>query len=294
MAFMNWCVVEGRAHRNPLKGISSASEQADQRRRRRALTLEELQRLLAVAAKREEDSRARPGRKAWYMAAFYAGLRRSELRRLEWRHIDFSSSTLSVTDGKGQRLGREAAAIPLFPALADELKSIRPKSAEPTDRVFPTEVTNNTRRRDFKRARIPLKDSEGRVVDLHALRTTLATWLALLGVSPQMSRQIMRHAKGETTLKHYTVLEAAHLVDAIRRLPELNEPQQIPQQSLHENLRNGASEREIEAASGRIDTTKKAPQLRALPEDSVTATGLNSGGADETRTRDLRRDRPAF
>ena len=63
--------------------------------------------------------------------------------------------------------------------------------AHPKAKVFPTAVTDVTRRKDFKRAGIPLEDSEGRVADLHALRTTLGTLLARHGANPQVARQIM-------------------------------------------------------------------------------------------------------
>jgi integrase len=94
-----------------------------------------------------------------------------------------------------------------------------------SDKVFPTEVTDLTRRKDFLAAglarverydrngltkkRIVTEDEEGRVIDLHAMRTTLGTELARQGVASQIAQQIMRHRDYRTTLRHYTSLSLA-------------------------------------------------------------------------------------
>ena len=93
------------------------------------------------------------------------------------------------------------------------------------------------------------------MADLHALRTTLGTRLARHGAKPQVARQIMRHSDYKTTLKHYTVLGLDDTVGAINQLPAIGapepakatgtmdvspNPQQYPQQSGHDSVRNGA------------------------------------------------------
>jgi hypothetical protein len=52
VSFCNWCVAVGRLGSNPFKGVPKANEAADPRRRRRAMTEEELARLLDVALRR--------------------------------------------------------------------------------------------------------------------------------------------------------------------------------------------------------------------------------------------------
>jgi hypothetical protein len=54
-----------------------------------------------------------------------------------------------------------------------------------------------------------IPDAQGKVIDLHAMRTTLGTNLARAGVAPQVAREIMRHADYRTTLKHYTACTSA-------------------------------------------------------------------------------------
>lgn len=74
VAFMNWCKHTGRIESNPLTIVGKQDESKDRRRIRRSLTDIELWRLIAVAESR--------GRKAWYVTAVLAGLRKSELQKL--------------------------------------------------------------------------------------------------------------------------------------------------------------------------------------------------------------------
>ncbi len=240
VAFMGWCVNTNRVEVNPLKVVARQDERNDRRRVRRPLTDDELALLFAVAEPR--------GRRAWYMAAALAGLRKGDLQRLRWADIDFDAGTITVRDGKASR----EDIIPMHPQLAGELaRRLDEYPALPQTKVFPTTVTDQTRLKDFLRAglarrevvtdaegqvvmtgkgkrqrpktRIVTEDAEGRVIDLHAMRTTLGTALAKAGVAPQLAQRIMRHADYRTTLKHYTVLGVVDLAKAIDALPPIRE-----------------------------------------------------------------------
>lgn len=78
-------------------------------------------------------------------------------------------------------------------------------------------VKIGTGKRERVRTRIVVEDDEGRVIDLHALRTTLGTQLARVGVTPQVAQRIMRHGDYRTTLKHYTVLGLTDTAAAMDR-----------------------------------------------------------------------------
>ena len=136
--------------------------------------------------------------------------------------MTFIAATVTIPDGK---ISVEDV-IPMHSQLADELRWIRPATAYPTAKVFPTAVTDVTRRKDFRRAGIPLEDAEGRVARRHALRTTLGTRLARHGAKPQVARQIMRHSDYRTTLRHYTVLGLTDTAKAIEQLPAIAPPPQ--------------------------------------------------------------------
>ncbi len=241
VSFLSWCVKVGRIGSNPLLAVSPLAQGRDRRRVRRALTDDELAGLLAVAQDR--------GREAWYMAAALAGLRRGDLIRLKWSDIDFAEQTITIRDGKAKR----ADVVPLHSQLAEILARRKVEAcALPTARVFPRAVMSSTVQKDFLRAglarrevvtgasgnpimngngknrrpktRITTADLEGRVIDLHAMRTTLGTNLARAGVVPQVAQRIMRHADYRTTLRHYTVLGLVDAADALSRIPNIDSP----------------------------------------------------------------------
>jgi len=91
--------------------------------------------------------------------------------------------------------------------------------ASPTTVVFSTLPTIQTFYKDCERAGIPKFDESGRVVDLHVMRTTLATNLVKQGVMPQETQRIMRHANISTTNRHYTDLRFNDLSRAMDKLP---------------------------------------------------------------------------
>ncbi len=81
---------------NPFRDVPKAEVgQKGKRRRRRAYTLGELRRLLAVAGQRRDV----------YAVAAFSGLRRSELIRIEWRDADLDQARR----GEEERPGRDPA-----------------------------------------------------------------------------------------------------------------------------------------------------------------------------------------
>ena len=80
--------------------------------------------------------------------------------------------------------------------------------------------------RDLKAAGIPKKDERGRVVDLHAMRMTLATMLNNAGVAPRTAQEIMRHSDIRLTMATYTDAKLLNVTGALDSLPTLspNEP----------------------------------------------------------------------
>lgn len=213
VAFASWCVKQGRLESNPLSVVPKLNEQRDRRRVRRALTDAELARLIDVGRER--------GREAWYLACALAGLRKGDLQRLTWADVDFDDATLTVREGKAKRVD----VLPMHPQLVDALRRrFDERPAVGSARVFPETVTDLTRRKDFKRAGIPLVDDDGRVADLHALRTTLGTQLARAGVTPQVAQRMMRHSDYRTTLSHYTVLGLSDTAGAVAALPSIGTP----------------------------------------------------------------------
>jgi len=289
-AFINWGKRTGRLESNPLSVVGKLDERKDRRRIRRPLTDDELARLL--------DTVEPFGRKAWYMTAALAGLRKGDMQRLIWADIDFQVNTITIREGKSGRID----IIPMHPQLAEELKKRKDESrALPKAKVFQTTVTDLTRRKDFLRAglareevvtdengelimigkrnpkpktRIVTYDDEGREIDLHALRTTLGTNLARAGVAPQLAQKVMRHADYRTTLKHYTVLGVADTSKAINQLPPIESKQR-------------------EAATGTCDINPETypplkPQLKRHETEQIGAIRCEGGKGENPNADDCK------
>ena len=202
-AFLNWCVKNGRLARNPLKVVPRRNEVADQRRPRRALDMDETTRLIAVAREQAAKVPAAKMRPLWYLFPLLAGLRRNDLVRLTWGDLELEQRVLTIRGGKAKhRVDR----LRLHRDLVAELRSVKPSDVLPTARVFPRPVSNNTRQEDFERAKIVPVNERGEHADLHALRVTFGTRLALAGVAPAVLQKLMRHSTIELTMRYYTKL----------------------------------------------------------------------------------------
>ena len=241
MAFLNWCVKTGRIPQNPLKVVPKLDEDADRRRVRRPLCDEELARLLDVAAEQDKKNGTRhPPRRIIYLLAAMTGLRRNELKQLRWHDYDEEAEALRIRIGVGKAKREDLVA--LHSQVSEALRELKSQGAQPTDNIFKSVPTIITFYKDLARAReawiaegatkaeqeskrqstfLAKFDEEGRVVDFHAMRTTLGTRLALQGVAPQLAQRIMRHSDYRTTLQHYTVLGLADTAKAINQLPEI-------------------------------------------------------------------------
>lgn len=196
-------------------------------------------------------------------------LRQSDMVKLAWRDVNFAEGTITIRHGKAKR----EDVIPMHPQLAASLgthHAARP--GLPTARVWPEAVGNLTRNRDSLRAgiakrvpvldadgnpikigegekaktktRISCEDADGRVIDLHALRTTLGRQLARSGVTPQVAQKIRRHSDYRTTLRHSTVLGLNDTSKAMDKLP---------------GVRPTGSD--ADAATGTTDSAPVDPQL---------------------------------
>lgn len=148
LAFCNWAVRSGRMLTNPLATVAKADERTDRRRTRRALTAEELRRLLDVARRRPllDMQTVRRGRDAGrplcnlrpktvarlerlgreraliYKTLALTGLRRNELRTLTVGQLDLDHEPAFLTLDAGDTKNREAATIPLRSDLAADLR----------------------------------------------------------------------------------------------------------------------------------------------------------------------------
>lgn len=240
--FGKWLVRERRYDHNPFLALQPQNERVDRRRVRRALTQEELARLLQAARERPlaaaKNERVRKGvtgaeearlrqrgavRALAYELGAVTGLRREELKAIRRCDVDLERCVIRVP-AKTAKSKRDQV-VTLDGAVSKSLEAhlaVSPKAGS-TDLVFPPRSFPNMRtfKRDLKHAGIPYEDEEGRVVDFHAAtRTTLATHLAQdARVHPRTAQKIMRHSSIELTMQTYTdprLIDTKSAVEGVR------------------------------------------------------------------------------
>jgi integrase len=149
VSLCNWAVRTGRLLTNPLATVAKADEAADVRRQRRALTEDELLRLLAVARQRPllDNATVRRGkdkgkqvcqlrpetvarlerlgreRALIYKTLVLTGLRRNELATLTVGQLDLDATPPCLVLDAADTKNREAATLPLRSDLAADLRA---------------------------------------------------------------------------------------------------------------------------------------------------------------------------
>lgn len=210
VSFAQWLSDQTRIASNPLTIVPTLNEAKDRRRVRRAMTENELARLLAVSDER----------KPYYEFAYYTGLRVKAVKAAVWGDVDFEAAMIRVKVGnaKGKR---DDVYLPLHRALTVTLQAIKPAFTLANTRIFKALPTVRTFHRDCERAKIDRYDAEGRQLDRHALRTTLGTHLARAGVLPQSAMRMLGHTDVRITMKHYTALRIEDTAKAVQALPSI-------------------------------------------------------------------------
>ena len=173
---------------------------------RRALTADELSRLVASAGR---------GRGPAYLLAATTGLRRSELASLTWEDVDLEAATVRVRAASAKN--RREAVLPLPAGTVAVLGRLRGDEQLPTARVLRSVPNTTTMRKDLTRARIPVATPDG-VVDFHALRVTYGTLLARAGVSLAQAQKLMRHSTPVLTANVYVKLQMDDAREAVARI----------------------------------------------------------------------------
>lgn len=244
--FCNFCVDTERLVSNPLARLPRFNEQTDRRRQPRALSEEELVRLLDAARRRPLDEAQRFNR-GWRRGQIGAHLRpetRTKLetlgyeRALAYRVLVLTGMRLGelasirvcdvILDDRQSHIAldarnekaRRGATIPLRPDLAEELRRwVGTRRDGLLFRISANQI--KTFNRDLKFAGIPKRDERGRVACIHSLRHSFATLLSRGGVAPRVAQAAMRHASVEMTLQTYTDPKLLDVAAALRVLPEL-------------------------------------------------------------------------
>jgi integrase len=204
-SFFAWLVREEKWPGNPVDRVARVRA-GEPTRVRRALTADELSRLVATAGR---------GRGPAYLLAATTGLRRSELASLTWEDVDLEAATVRVRARSAKN--RREAVLPLPAGTVAALGRLRGDEQLPTAKVLRSVPNTTTMRKDLTRARIPFATPDG-VIDLHSLRVTYGTLLARAGVSLAQAQKLMRHSTPVLTANVYVKLQMDDAREAVARI----------------------------------------------------------------------------
>ncbi len=190
VAFCVWCVERQILAENPLKNLAPIDTTPQEERR--ALTQEEIQRLLAVAP---------PVRRLLLEVAFCTGLRANELRQLQVQHLDTERSGLSLDPAWTKN--RKEGFQPLPQKLVERLR-VESADKGPEDPLL--YVPSHPAREldvDLVRAGIEKRVSGKGKVDFHACRVAYTTLVVNAGANVKEAQSLLRHSDPRITMKTY-------------------------------------------------------------------------------------------
>ncbi len=220
--FCNWCVTSRRMLANPMLGVERLNTAVDVRHGRRALTADEVSKLIASARTSGISIQRYTGeqRARIYLMAYLTGLRRKELGSLTPKSFDLDATPPTITVAARASKHRKEDVLPLHPELAAMLRQWL-LGIQPGEKLFPKLGQRKTHvmvRKDLERVGIPYKNDEG-VADFHASgRHTYITELLRNGASLPEAKELARHSDIKTTMK-YTHIGINDQARAIAALP---------------------------------------------------------------------------
>lgn len=211
--FWRYAVLMDWTESNPAIDITTPKKP---RPRPRALSRDQIRRLLAFLKEREGRSARRD--EALIVCGLYTGCRASELARLCWSDIDFAGECVMVRDGKSG--GRTVA---LHPGLADMLTRWERQQARPGD--GPIFSLNGKSIHPNRVGKICHEVGEqlGFVLHAHALRHSAATWAIRGGAGLWNVSRMLGHADTTITSKVYLQADPSDSEAAVRALPGLGD-----------------------------------------------------------------------
>jgi len=224
--FTRWLVKDRRSPDDPLVHLSQMNVDADRRRIRRPLSMEEFARLLKSAESGPPIQRIPgPDRVVLYILGVYTGYRRNEIGSVTRQSFDFESDPPTLTVNAGCSKRRRLDVLPLRADFAKRIQqwlATRPR-LRPHEPLFKVtgKRTAEMIRKDLERAGIPYVDERGHYADFHALRKTFITNLSRAGVSPKTAQLLARHSDINLTMNTYTMLGLCDQASAVESLPPI-------------------------------------------------------------------------
>jgi integrase len=221
-AFVQYLTDIGIFANNPLKSIRFLNAELDRRKVRRAMTEDEIERLMQSTATGKQHKGINPEERILiYRLLLGTGLRSTELSLLTPSQINFEHCRLTIEAKKTKN--KKADILPLKPSLVQSLKErIEANNVQVTERIFLHDHTTllTAFYADLQAARIERKSADGRSLDVHSLRKTFGTLLAMAGVPLTTVQRLMRHSSPLLTAKLYIDVDPLNMAQALEKLPE--------------------------------------------------------------------------
>jgi integrase len=142
------------------------------------------------------------------------GLRPSEVRRLDWSHLDLDGARLRVP---GKKTKKSKATIPLFPLAVEELREWKMRCGRPdAGPVFTWQGKPLTGEQSFKRSLATAAKKAGitKNVTPYVLRHTFATRSLEAGAGRDEVAAVMRHTNPKMVQEHYDHADTSRTIDA--------------------------------------------------------------------------------
>lgn len=221
-SFCQWSVRTKRIAANPVAGLERLNNEVDVRHPRRALTSNEVARLIESARKSGKKIQCFDGetRARIYQISVMTGLRRNEIASLTPRSFSLDSDPPTVTVEAAFSKHRRRDVLPLHPELVRMLRFWL-AGMEPDQILFPKLEGRRTWlmvKKDLARIGIPYETPEG-IADFHAAgRHTHITELLRNGATLPEAKELARHTDVKMTMR-YTHIGIEDQARALRQLP---------------------------------------------------------------------------
>jgi len=206
--------------KNPLTSIKKLNQEVGQRKQRRALTEEEIERLLRAVSTRKYRTQGKAEEQVLiYRLLLGTGLRSTELSLLTPNQINFANNRLTIETEKTKN--KKADVLPMRPDLVQAVKEwVKSHGIQPHERIFHFDKYSIRRTLcgDLKAAGIERVSPDGRSIDVHSLRKTFGTMLAKAGVPLTTVQRLMRHSTPLLTAKLYIDVDAEDMTQALEKM----------------------------------------------------------------------------
>jgi integrase len=175
------------------------------------LTTEQIHSLLRVST---------PALRPILLVAIHTGLRWGELRRLEWRDVDFANRILTARDTKNA----DTRHVPIDQDVVDCLREHRFAQTRGLGRLARAVFVNGRLRKPYSDIRKPFKKAlKAAGIDtsfrFHDLRHTAGSQMVMAGVDLRTVQKILGHRTPQMTMR-YAHLSDAHMAEAAAKLQD--------------------------------------------------------------------------